>query len=121
MEGATKNRDLRVKEIKGVVFLALAVFLLLSLLSYFPQDPSFTRAVPPDGPATHNLIGKAGSYTADSFIRLLGFGAFLFPLALLACSFKFFLSSSFAVDKSRLGGFFFFALSLSGLDRKSVV
>jgi S-DNA-T family DNA segregation ATPase FtsK/SpoIIIE len=115
MEGATKNRDLRVKEIKGVVFLALAVFLLLSLLSYFPQDPSFTRAVPPDGPATHNLIGKAGSYTADSFIRLLGFGAFLFPLALLACSFKFFLSSSFAVDKSRLGGFFFFALSLSGL------
>lgn len=77
MEGATKNRDLRVKEIKGVVFLALAVFLLLSLLSYFPQDPSFTRAVPPDGPATHNLIGKAGSYTADSFIRLLGFGAFL--------------------------------------------
>lgn len=115
MEETNKNRNPRVKEIKGVIFLALAVFLLLSLFSYFPQDPSFTHAVPPDGPAIHNLTGKAGSYTADSLIRLMGFAAFLFPLAFLACSFNFFLNSSFALDKSRLGGFFFFTLSLSGL------
>lgn len=115
MEEPNQNQKLRTKEIKGVIFLALAVFLLLCLFSYFPQDPSFTHAVPPDGPATHNLTGKVGSYTADSLIRLLGFASFLIPLALLAGAFNFFLNPSFNLDKSRLGGFFFFTLSLSGL------
>lgn len=115
MNEAAKIRNPRTREIKGVVFLAVAVFLLLCLFSYFPQDPSFTHTVPPDGPATHNWTGKAGSYTADSLIRLLGFASFLFPLALLACTFKYFLSPSFALDKSRLYGFFFFTLSLAGL------
>ncbi|HPL97541.1 MAG TPA: DNA translocase FtsK 4TM domain-containing protein [Smithellaceae bacterium] len=115
MEEPNQNQKLRTKEIKGVIFLALAVFLLLCLFSYSPQDPSFTHAVPPDGPATHNLTGKVGSYTADSLIRLLGFASFLIPLALLAGAFNFFLNPSFNLDKSRLGGFFFFTLSLAGL------
>ena len=114
MEEPNQNQKLRTKEIKGVIFLALAVFLLLCLFSYSPQDPSFTHAVPPDGPATHNLTGKVGSYTADSLIRLLGFASFLIPLALLAGAFNFFLNPSFNLDKSRLGGFSF-TLSLAGL------
>ena len=52
----------RIREIKGVVFLALTLFLLLCLFSYHPQDPSFTRFVA-DGQTTHNFIGKFGSYT----------------------------------------------------------
>ena len=33
----------RTREIKGVVCLSLALFLLLCLVSYHPQDPSFTH------------------------------------------------------------------------------
>ena len=56
----------RTREIKGVVCLSLALFLLLCLVSYRPQDPSFTHVpLVSSGQATHNFTGKAGSYTAD--------------------------------------------------------
>jgi S-DNA-T family DNA segregation ATPase FtsK/SpoIIIE len=106
----------RTREIKGAVCLALAFFLLLCLVSYHPQDPSFTH-VPliASGQVTHNFTGKAGSYTADSLIRLLGIASFLLPLMLLFCSFKYFLSQDFSVNTHRAVGFLFFALSFAGI------
>ncbi|MGD0022495.1 MAG: DNA translocase FtsK 4TM domain-containing protein [Smithellaceae bacterium] len=109
-----KTDNKRTREIKGVVCLALAVFTLLCLVSYHPQDPSFTCFVV-DDKATHNFTGYIGSYAADSLIRLLGFGSFLLPLILLLCSFKYFLRPSFAIKSGRLLGFFFFVLAFSGL------
>ncbi|MCX5848880.1 MAG: DNA translocase FtsK 4TM domain-containing protein [Deltaproteobacteria bacterium] len=53
----------RTREIKGAVCLSLALFLLLCLVSYHPQDPSFTHFVA-SGQATHNFTGKFGSYFA---------------------------------------------------------
>jgi S-DNA-T family DNA segregation ATPase FtsK/SpoIIIE len=104
----------RIREIKGVVYLALALFLLLCLFSYHPQDPSFTRFVA-DGQTTHNFTGIFGSYTADSLIRLLGVSSFLLPLVLLLCSFIYFFRPEFNITADRFGGFFFFALSFAGL------
>lgn len=115
MEESPNNRNMRTREIKGVICLALAVFLLLCLFSYSPLDPSFTHVVPPDGPSTHNLTGKVGSYTADSIIRVLGLASFFIPLALLACAFQFFLRPPFIVDAPRVFGFFFFTFACAGL------
>ena len=114
MEESSKDQNKRTREIKGVICLALAVFLLLCLFSYSPHDPSFTRFVG-DAASTHNLIGKFGSYTADSIIRLLGVASFLLPVALLALAFQYFLRPAFAIDISRVFGFIFFTLSLAGL------
>jgi S-DNA-T family DNA segregation ATPase FtsK/SpoIIIE len=106
----------RTREIKGVVCLSLALFLLLCLVSYRPQDPSFTHVpLVSSGQATHNFTGKAGSYTADSLIRLLGVSSFLFPFILLACSFQYFLRPVFTLNTRRVLGFFFFVLSFAGL------
>jgi S-DNA-T family DNA segregation ATPase FtsK/SpoIIIE len=114
MEEKATDQNKRTREIKGVVCLALAVFLLLCLFSYSPQDPSFTRFVV-DAPSTHNLTGKVGSYTADSLIRLLGGAAFLIPLALLALAFQYFLRPAFRLSLPRLLGFFFLTLAGAGL------
>lgn len=114
MEEAPVHQKKRFREIQGVICLALAVFLLLCLFSYSPQDPSFTRFVA-DAPDTHNLTGKFGAYTADSIIRLLGVTSFLIPLALLACAFHYFLRPSFSLNPPQIFGFIFFTLSLSGL------
>ena len=108
----TNNK--RTREIKGVVCLAMALFLLLCLVSYHPQDPSFTRFVV-SNQSTHNFTGKAGSYTADSLIRLLGIASFLLPIILLVCSFKYFLRPEFTINKSRSVGFLFFVLSFAGI------
>jgi S-DNA-T family DNA segregation ATPase FtsK/SpoIIIE len=104
----------RIREIKGVVYLALALFLLLCLFSYHPQDPSFTH-FDADGQTTHNFVGKFGSYTADSLIRLLGVSSFLLPLVFLLCSFIYFLRPELDIAANRFPGFLFFALSLAGL------
>lgn len=104
----------RTREIKAVVFLAMAIFLLLCLVSYHPQDPSFTHFVA-GGQANHNFTGKVGSYTADSLIRLLGVASFLLPVFLFVCSFQYFFRPEFTVTKSRSVGFLFFVLSFAGI------
>jgi S-DNA-T family DNA segregation ATPase FtsK/SpoIIIE len=109
----------RTREIKGVVCLALAVFFLLSLFSYSPQDPSFTRFVA-DEISTHNLTGTFGSYTADSLIRLMGIAAFLLPVTLLTMAFRYFLRPSFAANTPRFLGLFFFTISCAGLLAKLI-
>lgn len=112
---AGKQKDnKRTREIKGVVCLSLALFLLLCLVSYRPQDPSFTHFVV-SGQAMHNFTGKVGSYTADSLIRLLGVSSFIFPFILLACSFKYFLRPAFIINTKKIVGFVFFVLSFAGL------
>ena len=108
----------RNREIKGVVCLSLALFLLLCLVSYHPQDPSFTHVIShltSTGQVTQNFTGKVGSYTADSLIRLLGVASFLLPLILFVCSFKYFLQPKFTINVSRSVGFLFFVLSFAGL------
>ena len=108
----------RIREIKGVVCLGIAVFLLLCLFSYHPQDPSPFYSpyhFAADSQTTHNFTGIVGSYTADSLIRLLGISSFLLPLALLFYSFIYFLRPELNFAASRFLGFFFFVLSFAGL------
>ena len=88
------NRKLR--EISGAICLACAIFLLLCLASYHPQDPSFTHFAT-DNVKTHNLVGSVGSHTADSLIRIFGIGAFVIPLVFLIISFRYFLDESFKI------------------------
>ncbi|MFA6346131.1 MAG: DNA translocase FtsK 4TM domain-containing protein, partial [Syntrophales bacterium] len=77
----------RMGEIRGVVCLAGALFLFLSLFSYHPLDPSFTHFTAGDAPI-HNLAGTVGSHTADTLARLFGFGVFWFPVVLVIAGLK---------------------------------
>ena len=72
-------RQSRSREIAGIVLFALALFVLLCLLSYDRGDPSFTHYVA-GKIRIRNLGGVAGSYLADSLFRVFGMTAFLFPL-----------------------------------------
>ncbi len=78
-----------VKEIYAVLFLALALLLLLALLSFHPGDPSFNRYLT-ETSAPRNLIGAWGSYSADALFRLLGLSAFLLPLFLFLIAGRYF-------------------------------
>ncbi|MGB5406926.1 MAG: DNA translocase FtsK 4TM domain-containing protein [Thiogranum sp.] len=65
---------------EGTLFLlsALAAYLLLSLISYHPEDPGWSHR----GPAhhIHNFGGMVGAWFADVFLYLFGYLAYLFPL-----------------------------------------
>jgi DNA segregation ATPase FtsK/SpoIIIE, S-DNA-T family len=60
------------------VFTALAVYLVISLVTYNHQDPGWSYA----GPATRtaNAGGRVGAWLADVFLSLFGYLAYLLPL-----------------------------------------
>src|SRR5579863_4503436 len=68
----------RLTELVGFLVSVGALLVLLSLASYLPWDPSFNTS---DAPAVGNWIGLWGSYTADALFQVLGWGAYVLPLA----------------------------------------
>lgn len=71
----------RLKEGSGVLLLFVAAYVVLSLVSYTPTDPSFNVAGPTI--AVQNSAGKLGAYVSDFLIQTFGLAAFLLPLVLL--------------------------------------
>jgi len=64
-----------------LIFMAVSVYLLLSLLSYSTADPSWSHKIDRVG-AIHNLGGISGAWFADVFLYLFGLMAYLFPIML---------------------------------------
>ena len=68
-------------EITGVVLIFLALFALISVVSYSAKDPSFAN-IPPPGHRIRNFAGSFGAYFSQGLLWFLGLAAFLFPFAL---------------------------------------
>ncbi len=71
---------LHLRESGFVLLFPIALYLLLSLLSYVGTDPSYSH-VAASGPVA-NLGGKVGAYLSDLLFYLLGYPAYLIPLLL---------------------------------------
>ncbi len=67
------------KEIIGVGLFGVFLFFLVSLLSYYPLDPSLNTLATG---SPKNLCGKTGSYIADLMIQLFGMVSYLIILFL---------------------------------------
>ena len=65
----TPTRNRRLNELVGLLVLASAVLLFLSLVSYHPTDPSFNTVG--SGPV-RNWIGPAGAYISDLLLQIEG-------------------------------------------------
>ena len=87
-QAATKKKDTqldskailrkRLSEGGMIILVTIALFLLLALLSYNPNDPgSFTNG---SGAPVQNAAGKGGAWFADFFLHLFGYLAYLIPL-----------------------------------------
>jgi S-DNA-T family DNA segregation ATPase FtsK/SpoIIIE len=83
---STSRRSLK-REIPGIVLFAIAIFTVLSLISYHPSDPSFNVTHGTRVQTIHNFGGIVGSYLSDLLLQVLGLASYLIPLALgiLAC------------------------------------
>jgi len=75
----TPTRNRRLNELVGLLVLALATLLFLSLVSYRPTDPSLNTVG--SGPV-RNWIGPAGAYLSDFLLQIEGLSAFILPLLL---------------------------------------
>ena len=61
--------------------IALAGYFLMALLSYSAQDPSWSATG--DHSAIQNTAGASGAWLSDVLFSLLGYTAYLIPLALI--------------------------------------
>ena len=70
-------------EVLGLFFLAITVFLLLSLLSYSKPDPCLNVAYGGQAAAAQevsNYAGSLGAIVSDILIRFFGVTSFFLPI-----------------------------------------
>ena len=106
----------RLNEAIGFLLLAAGLVMLLSLISYHTQDPSFDTAS-----AAHplNLVGYPGAYLADFFFQMFGAAAFLFPLLSFLLAWRWIRSEEIVAGAIKLAGTM--ALTLSACAALSFV
>ena len=109
------TRSRRLNELIGLLVLASAVLLFLSLASWHPTDPSLNTVA--SGPV-RNWIGPAGAYTSDILLQVEGISAFLLPVLLGALGWTWMLSRPAGSPGSKATGIvliLLFAPALFGL------
>jgi len=85
-------------EIFGMVILLIGILLLISLISFSPEDPNF---IFPDNTVIKNLLGFRGSFTADIFFQSFGLISLLIPFTIILTGIKIFLNKKiFLIIKS---------------------
>ena len=99
----------RFAELVGISVLCLSILLLISLISYSPEDPNF---IFPENTEIKNLLGAKGSYSSDILYQSIGLISLLVPISF------FFISISVIIDKKILliieGLFFIILYSITG-------
>ena len=78
-------------EIIGILLIAIAVFLFLSLVSYHPMDPSFFSYSSSKIKEIHNWMGIVGAYLSGLLFQAFGFPSFLISFVLVVFAFSFIL------------------------------
>ena len=73
----------RLSELTGLILLCLSILLLLSLISYSPEDPNF---IFPENTEMKNLIGIKGSYASDILYQSIGLISLLVPVSFFLIS-----------------------------------
>jgi S-DNA-T family DNA segregation ATPase FtsK/SpoIIIE len=99
----------RLNEVTGFLLLSTGLVILLSLVSYHAQDPSWDTAA---GSHPLNLVGYPGSYLSDLLFQSFGATAFLFPLLTFLLAWRWIRSQELQAGGAKLFGSFLLTLSL---------
>ena len=70
----------RVAEIFGIIVIASGTLLLISLITYSPEDPNF---IFPKNTEIKNFLGFQGSFVSDLFFQSVGLISYLIPLTFI--------------------------------------
>jgi len=70
----------RLIELLGILILILSIFLIISLLSYYPEDPNF---IFPQNTEINNILGFRGSVVSDLFFQSIGLVSILVSITFI--------------------------------------
>ena len=88
---AAARKPLSANVIRGIkesiffLFIAISLYLFISLFSYSPADPGWSHSISEkmDPGKLHNMGGIFGAWIADVLLYLFGYLGYLFPLMIL--------------------------------------
>ena len=107
----------RQNEVLGILLIALAVLLFISLLTYSPAE-DYLLSSKGFGNPTHNLMGPVGQLCASAFVLVFGYFSYFIPLMLILWGINRFLGTDTGVLIKRilyLAGLMMFLGALAGL------
>jgi len=104
----------RLSELLGFLIGVLGLLIVLSLASYHPLDVSFNTAAPASPPPS-NWIGVVGAYTADALFQVLGWVAWLVPVALFVIAVQMLRARPWHAPWTKLTGMVMLCGSLTAL------
>ena len=79
-----------IQETLVFALLILAVYLFIALITYHPDDPSWSHSV--TAASIHNSAGALGAWLADILLYVFGYPGYLIPLLILTSSGRLFLT-----------------------------
>ena len=79
LDKATNFTLNRLSELIGILLVVTSIILMISLISYSPEDPNF---IFPDNINIKNLLGIRGSYVSDIFYQSIGLISLLIPISI---------------------------------------
>ena len=82
----------RLAEIFGIIIFTVGVMLLISLLTYSPEDPNF---IFPDNTEIKNILGFQGSFVSDLFFQSIGLIAYLLSFTFIITGINIFRNKEF--------------------------
>ena len=82
----------RLIEIFGVTLILVGILILISLISYSPEDPNF---IFPENTEIKNLLGFYGSYTSDLFFQSIGIVSYLVIITIIFTGINIIISKNF--------------------------
>jgi len=103
------------REIIGLLLVAMALFLFLSLISYDPADPSFFSYSSQKNLAIQNWMGIVGAYVSSLLFHGFGFPSFLIPFVLGFYALSFILRWEWKYPLVKWGGWFILLIVSSAL------
>ena len=96
------TRHARLNEAGAVAFLITGLFVLFSLVSYYPLDPSWNTSTSVS--KSVNLTGLVGASLSDFLLQVFGLGAYVFPLLILMLAWRWLRGTAIAAPWARLAG-----------------
>ena len=114
MRFLTPTGNKRLNELIGFLCMTAALLIAAALITYWPKDASFNVSASHETDV-HNLIGPVGAYTSDAMFQVLGFPAFLVPMAILWLGIKWFRSRALESQAATLFGYALLLLFLPSL------
>lgn len=101
-------------DVIAVILAAVAVLVFLCLITSTTDDRSL-NSTGFNPPATRNWIGFVGAYIADFFLQAFGWAKYLIPILIALIAWRVYKANTLVPGASRVAGFVFFVISLSGL------